>query len=38
MVTSSKYDARIDIWSLGVVVFEMGFGQSHIEDGKNKRM
>ena len=38
MVTSGKYDARIDIWSLGVMVFEMGFGQSFLRDDKNKKV
>lgn len=38
MVTSGKYDARIDVWGLGVLVFEMGFGVSYLKDQKNKKM
>lgn len=38
MVTSGKYDARIDVWGLGVLVFEMGFGVSYLKDERNKKM
>ncbi len=40
MVTSGKYDARIDVWGLGVLVFEMGYGFSYLKDPKikNKKM
>jgi serine/threonine protein kinase len=36
MVNSSRYDARIDVWSLGVLVFEMGFGLSYVRDKSKK--
>ncbi len=38
MVNSSKYDARIDVWSLGVLVFEMSFGFSYLKDSRGKKV
>ena len=38
MINSSLYDARIDVWSLGVVVCEMANGEAYFHDENNSTM
>ncbi len=38
MINFSKYDARIDVWAFGVLIFEMANGMSYIKDKKNRKM
>lgn len=35
MLNSSIYDARIDVWSLGVLLFEMANGEAYFHDENN---
>lgn len=32
MVTRQKYDERVDIWCIGVILFEMIFGKTPFEN------
>lgn len=35
MISSSIYDARIDVWSIGVLLFEMANGEAYFHDENN---